>query len=273
LPLENVTVQFGDTDFPAASVSGGSTTTTSLSHAVAKACTQVHDLLARAAVASADSPHYGQNPTELRLSDERLVSSTTNQAEPLAAAIGRLPNGRVDLYVENIPAGGKAEMMEKIRHGQTAMVPPSREHYSAAFGAQLVEVRVHALTCEMQVTRLVGAFAAGRIIDQLTAHSQLLGGMVFGLGSVLHETSALDPKSGRYMNNDLERYLLPVNADVQHQQAILIEDDDREVNPMGIKGLGELGLIGVNAAVCNAVYHATGKRIRSLPLRIEALLE
>ncbi|HEY1797692.1 MAG TPA: molybdopterin cofactor-binding domain-containing protein, partial [Stellaceae bacterium] len=120
---------------------------------------------------------------------------------------------------------------------------------------------------------LVGAFAAGQIVDPLTAKSQLMGGMIWGISSALHEATEIDRLRARYTNTDLAEYLIPVNADIQETEVILVPEDDREVNPLGIKGIGELGNVGTNAAVANAVYHATGVRVRDLPIRLEQLLD
>jgi xanthine dehydrogenase YagR molybdenum-binding subunit len=138
--------------------------------------------------------------------------------------------------------------------------------------AQFAEVRVHAQTREIHVPRAVGAFAAGRIVNPRTAKSQLVGGMIWGLSSALHEATELDERSARYVNTNLADYLIPVNADIQTIDVILVPENDDWVNPLGDKGLGELGNVGVNAAVANAVFHATGVRVRELPIRLEKLL-
>jgi xanthine dehydrogenase YagR molybdenum-binding subunit len=141
-----------------------------------------------------------------------------------------------------------------------------------AFGAEFVEVRVHKDTCEIRVPRAVGAFAGGHIMNTRTAHSQLMGGMIWGISSALHEATEIDPVRARYVNDNLADYLVPVNADAQTVDVILVPEVDTDVNPAGVKGLGELGNVGTAAAVSNAVYHATGRRIRQLPIRLEKLL-
>ena len=141
-----------------------------------------------------------------------------------------------------------------------------------AFGAELVEVRVHARTHEIQVPRIVGAFAAGHIMNTRTARSQLMGGMIWGISSALHEKTEIDPRAARYVNRDLAEYHVPVNADIRDVKVILVPETDTEVNPAGVKGLGELGNVGTAAAIQSAIYHATGKRIRSLPIRIDDLI-
>src|SRR5436305_14195306 len=141
-----------------------------------------------------------------------------------------------------------------------------------ALGAEFVEVRVHALTREIRVPRMVGAFAAGRIMNTRTARSQFLGGMIWGVSSALHEATEIDRKRARYVNDNLADYLVPVNADIEQLEVILVSEQDDKVNPAGVKGIGELANVGTAAAVANAVYHATGIRIRELPIRLEKLL-
>jgi xanthine dehydrogenase YagR molybdenum-binding subunit len=147
-----------------------------------------------------------------------------------------------------------------------------KDRIQFAFGAEFVEVRVHALTREIRCPRVIGAFAAGRIVSPVLAHSQLMGGLVWGISSALHEATEIDPRAARYTNTDLAEYLVPVNADIGSVEVIILPEDDRAVNDLGIKGLGELGNVGTNAAIANAIYHATGVRICDLPIRLEKLL-
>jgi xanthine dehydrogenase YagR molybdenum-binding subunit len=141
-----------------------------------------------------------------------------------------------------------------------------------AFGAQFVEVRVDVDTGEVRVPRMLGVFAAGRIINPQTARSQLVGGMTMGLGMALLEESVLDPRFGDYVNHDLAAYHIPSCADVQELEAVCIDEDDPQVNPLGAKGIGEIGIVGTAAAVANAVHHATGIRVRALPISPDKLL-
>jgi xanthine dehydrogenase YagR molybdenum-binding subunit len=141
-----------------------------------------------------------------------------------------------------------------------------------ATGAEFVEVRVHALTREIRVPRVVGAFAAGRLMNTRTARSQYMGGIIWGVSSALHEATEIDRREARYVNNSLADYLIPVNADIQNVDVILVPEKDDFVNPVGVKGIGELGNVGTAAAIANAVYHATGIRVRQLPIRLEKLL-
>ncbi|HEX4519109.1 MAG TPA: xanthine dehydrogenase family protein molybdopterin-binding subunit [Gaiellaceae bacterium] len=141
-----------------------------------------------------------------------------------------------------------------------------------AFGAQFVEVRVDPDTGEVRVPRLLGVFAAGRIVNPNTARSQFIGGMTMGLGMALMEESILDPRFGDYVNHDLAGYPVPVCADALEIEASWIDEDDPHLNPMGTKGIGEIGIVGSAAAIANAVHHATGVRVRSLPIRLEKLV-
>ncbi|MCW2931051.1 MAG: xanthine dehydrogenase family protein molybdopterin-binding subunit [Actinomycetia bacterium] len=150
--------------------------------------------------------------------------------------------------------------------------PEARQFSMHAFGAQFAEVRVSATTGEVRVPRLLGVFAAGRVINPKTARSQLLGGMTMGLSMALHEQSILDPRTGDYVNHDLAGYRIATSADVGAIDATWIDEDDPHVNPMGSKGVGEIGIVGTAAAIANAVYHATGIRVRDLPITLDKLL-
>ena len=226
VPLDRVTVRLGDTLLPAAGISGGSSTTTSLANALAEAC----------------------------------------------AALLRQPPGAREVRLDYLPAGAKPDALAALRAGHIKLLTLPEDRLAWAFGAHMVEVRVHALSGEVRVPRHVGAFAAGRVLNPTTARSQYLGGMAWGLSSALLEKTELDPRTGLYMNRDLADYLVPTPADIAGQTAIMVDDDDAAVNAEGVKGLGELGIIGVAAAVANAVFNATGARLRDLPIRVEATL-
>ena len=180
----------------------------------------------------------------------------------------------IEEYAEFVPHGVKPAGIDKLYAGHSMIKGGSmmEDRIQYAFGAEFVEVRIHARTQELRVPRVHGAFAAGHIVNPKTAHSQLMGGLIWGVSSALHEATELDPRSARYINDNLADYLVPVNADIEDVSVILVPERDTQVNPLGIKGLGELGNVGTNAAVANAVYHATGRRIRELPIRLEKLL-
>ncbi len=140
------------------------------------------------------------------------------------------------------------------------------------FGAQFVEVRVSGLTGEIRIPRALGVFAVGRVMNAKTARSQLLGGMTMGIGMALHEETIVDAAFGDYLNRDLAGYHVPSCADIAGLEVDWIDEDDPHVNPMGAKGIGEIGIVGTAAAVANAVFHATGARLRQLPLVPERVL-
>jgi xanthine dehydrogenase YagR molybdenum-binding subunit len=229
---EQVTVEVGDSSLPPAPVAGGSNSTASVSNAIAKACDEILDKRVKGA------------------------------------------NGTIEAYAENIPEGAPKNSHEMMSQGKPAFVrgEGNQKNVRFAFGAQFVEVRVHHLTREIRVPRAVGAFAAGRIVNPITAKSQLMGGMIWGISAALHEATEMDRRAARYTNKDLAEYLMPVHADVGQIDVILVPEEDRLVNPLGIKGIGELGNVGMNAAVANAVFHATGVRVRHIPIRLEDLI-
>jgi xanthine dehydrogenase YagR molybdenum-binding subunit len=140
------------------------------------------------------------------------------------------------------------------------------------FGAQFAEVAVDPDLGLVRVRRMLGVFAPGRVLNPRTARSQLMGGMLWGLGQALHEGTLMDTRTGRWANASLGEYLVPVNADAPEVEVELIEVEDKIVNPLGVKGVGEIGQVGAAAAIANAVFHATGRRVRTLPIRIEHLL-
>jgi len=272
LPLSRIEVETGDTLLPPAPVSGGSNSTASVCNAVAHACEQIRDRIARAAVADSASAFAGADPAALKLRDGQLTSPA-NRSEPLERAAGRLQQGAIEVYVEHNPAGAEPDS-SALYAGRSKLAGGAnlKDRIQFAFGAQFVEVRVHARTGEIRAPRAVGAFAFGRIVNPVTAISQLMGGQIWGISAALHEATEIDRLRARYYNDDLAEYLIPVNADIIDVQTIMLPELDTQVNKLGIKGVGELGNVGMNAAVANAVFHATGVRVRELPIRLEKLL-
>jgi xanthine dehydrogenase YagR molybdenum-binding subunit len=271
LSVDKVAVEIGDSDLPPGGLAAGSTHTASVCTVVAKACDDIKERIARAATRANDSPFAGAEPASLMLAQASL-RLPNGASEPLDKAVGRL-GGAVEVYAENIPPGAPPKAAQMVYHGQPAMARGSelKDQIRYSFGAQFVEVNVHALTREIRVSRATGAFAAGTIINPVTARSQLMGGMIWGISAALFEATEIDRERARYGNDDFAEYLVPVNADIGKVEVIFVPEEDRDVNPLGIKGIGELGTTGMNAAVANAVYHGTGIRVRKLPLRLDAL--
>jgi xanthine dehydrogenase YagR molybdenum-binding subunit len=273
LKVEDVTVVLGDSDLPPVTVAGGSNNAASTAHVVYKACQEALGRMARAAVAAHDSPFSGRDPGALRLQDGALTDGAGR--ENLATALGRVTGGGVlEILAQNAPEGVAPDAVQGLYQGHAVMSRGvGRKDVTAfAFGAHFVEVRVHSLTGEVRAPRVVSAFAAGTIIDPTTARSQFMGGAIWGLSSALLEATEIDRRTARYVNDSLADYLIPVNADVPSVEIIMAPEVDTRVNPLGIKGIGEIGIVGMNAAVANAVHHATGRRIRDLPIRLEQLL-
>jgi xanthine dehydrogenase YagR molybdenum-binding subunit len=191
---------------------------------------------------------------------------TASWGAAIFEAAGKLRARLHDEYGGVVPAEGLEA------RGDVGDNPDARNFAMHAYGAQFAEVRVNSETGEVRVPRLLGVFGVGRIINTKTARSQLLGGMTMGLSMALHEESVIDPHFGDYVNHDFAGYHIATNADVGSVEVAWIDEDDRHVSPMGAKGLGEIGIVGTAAAIANAVYHATGIRVRDLPITLDKLL-
>jgi xanthine dehydrogenase YagR molybdenum-binding subunit len=216
--------------------------------------------------------HGGSKPADLATGDERSPLFGAGNAGVLARG-GRLyrrdDEGRSESYADILARAG----LDGIEgHGKGAADPVAQEVYAMhAHGAVFAEVKVDPDLGQVRVTRLVGAFAAGRVINPRLVLSQYYGGMIWGVSFALHEQAIVDRRSGRVLNADLAEYHIPVNADVPSLEALLIEEHDPHVNELGIKGVGEIGIAGSVGAIANAVWHATGIRVRRFPIRIEDL--
>jgi len=177
---------------------------------------------------------------------------------------------RSESYAEIL---GRAGLTQIDARGNGAADPVAQSAYAMhAHGAVFAEVKVDPDLGQIRVARLVGAFAAGRVINPRLVRSQIFGGMIWGLSFALHEEAVIDRRSGRILNANLAEYHVPVNADVPSLEALMIEEHDPHVNALGIKGVGEIGITGSAGAVANAVWHATGIRVRRFPIRIEDLV-
>jgi xanthine dehydrogenase YagR molybdenum-binding subunit len=227
----------------------------SVGSAVHAACVAARHQLAALAIADERSPLRGTALDALDVADGRMFV----RADPT----------RSDHYRE-ILARHELDVLEV-----TENVSPSndRARFSMqAFGAVFAEVAVDPDLALVRVRRLVGAYGAGRIVNPRMARSQVIGGMVGGIGMALMEHTVMDHSSGRIVNATLADYLMPVNADITALDIIFVDEEDPHVNPLGVKGIGELALVGVAPAIANAVFHATGRRVRDLPITLEKLL-
>jgi xanthine dehydrogenase YagR molybdenum-binding subunit len=252
LPLENISIKLGDSSLPQSPVEGGSWIAASVSNAIATTADAVRDELLRLAKQMPRSPLANMAPGEVALADGKLVSKgDASRSVSIADAMRHSAVDRIEQEKTTNPTEDLA-----------------RAHNTHA--AVFAEVKVDEQLGVIRVTRVVSAVAAGRILNTKTASSQILGSVVWGIGMALHEETLIDHRVGRIMNANIAEYHVPVNADIHDIRVIFVDEPD-DSNPLGIKGLGEIGIVGVAAAIANAVYHATGKRVRDLPITLDKL--
>lgn len=272
LPVERIEVELGDSVLPAGPISGGSMTTAGMSSAIQKACRDVRDQVLAAAVAKDDGPLAGENVESLDVEDG-VVRGSNGRSVSLPELVAAMPGGVAEVETGWHHPKLSQKKVDGFYQGNLAMAGPVTDsHAMFSFGAEFVEVRVNRHTRSIRVPRMVGVFAAGTIVNAKAAASQVEGGMIWGLSSALHEETVIDPATARFVNANVAEYLMPVNADIPEVTTEFVEEHDEIVNPLGIKGIGELGIVGTAAAVANAVRHATGVRLRSLPIRMEHLV-
>jgi xanthine dehydrogenase YagR molybdenum-binding subunit len=255
IPPSQVTVELGDTLLPEGPFSGGSQVTASLAPATEMAMARLRATLANVAVTDERSPLSGTRVEQLEFQDGMIRSRTGNAGELLTDVLAR---GAAD----GLEAEGESVATQHTSLAATSM----------GYGAVFVEVGVDVELGEIRVRRVCGAFAAGHILNPLLAKSQYVGGLIGGIGMALHERTATDPVSGHIVGDSFADYLIPVHADMPEFDIAMIEEEDLQL-PSGVKGIGMLGTAGIQAAIANAVYHATGKRVRSLPIRIENIID
>jgi xanthine dehydrogenase YagR molybdenum-binding subunit len=254
LPIENISIKLGDSSLPQAPVEGGSWMAASASHAVVATAEEIRKQLLALAKAEKGSPLAKAKAGDVVLSDGKLVhKQDASRAVPIADAMRH----------------GGVDRVEKEKNNK---FPEDDSHARNTHSAVFAEVKVDERLGVIRVTRIVSAVAAGRILNSKTAHSQIMGSVVWGVGMALHEETHYDHRFGRIMNADIAEYHVPVNADIHDIQVIFVEEPDEIINPLGVKGLGEIGIVGVAAAIANAVYHATGKRVRDLPITLDKLM-
>jgi len=254
-PPERIKFELGDSTLPGAPGSGGSQSAASVSPAVQAACQQARDKLIALAIADHASPLYGSAAQSVTVQDGWVVSTAdASRRDPAAAILAR--------------AGGKP-----VEATATTKPGSEREQYAFhSFGAVFAEVHVDADLGTLHVARIVGVYDVGRLLNEKTATSQLMGGMVWGIGTALEEEGQLDPRFGRVLNGNLAEYHVPVNADIGELEVLFVGPPDTHFNPVGVRGIGEIGITGVPAAIANAVYHATGVRVRDLPITLDKVM-
>ena len=257
LDIDQVEFRSGTSDLPDGGIAGGSAHTATAGMAIYNAGADVGARLADLATNDDRSPLFGAGNAGVIARGGRLFR--------------RDDESRSDSYSDIL---GRAGLAEIEGQGNSAADQAAQSTYAMyAHGAVFAEVKVDPDLGQMRVTRVVGAFAAGRIINPRMVHSQLCGGMIWGVSFALHEHAVMDPRSGRPMNPNLGEYHIPVNADVPSIEAIFVEERDPHVNALGIKGVGEIGITGTAGAVANAVWHATGIRVREFPITLDRLIE
>ena len=255
LPPERVKFELGDTKLPQAPSQGGSWTTASVGSAAHGAAMNIKQKLFEMALKETNSPFANAKADDAEMMNGRLRLKSDAAKSVLISDLMR-----------------KNNLTEIVENYRSTPNPERKKYTTIAHGAQFVEVKVDESLGIVKVTRVVEATACGRIMNPKTSHSQEMGGVVWGIGMALQEATEIDHRYGRMMTTNLADYHVPVNADVHEVVTTFVEEDDKIVNPLGVKGMGELCLVGIPAAIANAVFHATGKRIRNLPITPDKLL-
>ena len=259
IPIEDISVKIGDSDLPASPVEGGSWAAASSGAAVQLACRAVGKKLLKAAQKLDDSAFAHAKLEEVEFADG-LMKLQSDRTRSIAIVDIMTRTDTLSVKSQETAGPGVGDMLGIVRK--------ARYTHSAVFA----EVKVDEELGVVRVSRVVVAVAAGRIINPKTARSQILGGVVMGIGMALHEETQMDHRLGRPMNHNLAEYHIPAHADIADIDVIFVPEKDDEVSPLGVKGLGEIGIVGTAAAVANAIFHATGKRIREFPITLDKLL-
>ena len=273
LDPKNVRFELGDTNLPTTQWSGGSTAAGRVSSSVYLAAQEVWQKLIKVAVGDKKSPLYRAKPADVVMEKGRLqLKADPSKGEAYGELMKRanlsdLEGSALGRY------GAGYEAPQATANADPNKKEEAAEHSMHAFGAHFCEVHVDPELGTVRVTKWVSVMSAGRILNPKTARSQVMGGSIFGIGAALMEETMRDPTLARYTNADLASYHVPVNADIPNMTVEFIDEHDPYVNAMGVKGIGEISIVGVTAAVANAVFHATGRRLRSLPMTPDKVLD
>lgn len=255
VPPNKVIFKLGDTRFPKTPVSGGSQTAASTGSAVYAAANALREKIAQMVISDQNSPLFNAPAADLDFGNSRVfLRNAPSKGVTFEELLKRAGKNNIEAMGDAAPGAEK-------------------ESYSMyAFGAQFAEVHVDADLGQIKVAHMVGCFAAGRILNAKTARSQLVGGMIWGISMALYEDALMDLRLGRFVNNNLAEYHVPTNADVGVVEALWVDEQDAHINPIGAKGIGEIGITGSTAAIANAIFNATGVRVRDLPITPDKLL-
>jgi xanthine dehydrogenase YagR molybdenum-binding subunit len=255
LPLDRVRFELGDTALPEAPGSGGSQSVASVAPAVQAAARAARDKLVALALADPQSPLHGSRPEEAVVELGQMFRKAAPERREAVQALLARHGGQVVEATAKATPGAEAKAFSMN-----------------AFGAIFAEVNVDPDLGIITVPRLVGAYGVGQLLNRKTGHSQLMGGIVWGISMALHEKTEMDLRTGRAVNGNLAEYHVPVHADIGSIDLIVVDEVDPQINGLSAKGIGEIGIVGVAAAIGNAVFHATGRRIRALPITLDNLL-
>ncbi len=255
LPHDKIKFELGKSSFTPGPTQGGSGTTSTLGSAVYDVCTELKKQLQQLAMSAEGSPFKNAKPEDLVFENGEISLATDKSVKVIYSDILK-QNNRHELEVTKESSGGEEQ----------------KKYSMYSFSVHFTKLHVHPTTGVVKIKKVVTVGDSGKIISEKTARSQMTGGVVGGIGMALTEESIIDPRYGRYVNNNFADYHVPVNADVPEIEALFINKPDPYLNPMGAKGMGEIALIGYAASVANAVYHATGKRVRELPITVDKVI-
>lgn len=273
LPLEKVRFELGDSNLPASGVSGGSATAASITLALSGAARSLRTELLRIANADSSSPLAGLTPNQVSLQGKQLVSTAEpSRSVDINALIVKSGRPYIEGSSSHSGTDDKTKVKSQGESGSEDYQANQKTYAFHSFGAHFVQVVIDEPVPLVRVTRVVSVMDVGKIINPKTAESQVNGGVIMGIGAALMEETLYDPISGRPVTNNLADYSVCVNPDIHTLETYFTDVPDTHFNSLGCRGVGEIGITGVAAAVANAVYHATGKRIRELPITPDKLI-